>query len=663
MLLFLLACTTPENTDSAEDTAEDTAEDSAIDSGDSDSGDSGDSDSGDSGDSDTGETATDADSDGSTADVDCDDDDASVHPGATETPYDGVDQDCDGSDLTDVDGDGYANGAADCDDGNPDIHAGADDLPKDGVDSDCDGADNIDGDSDGYDDASLGGDDCDDVDPAVFPGAPDSWNDGIDSNCDGSDNTVAALADAPASILGADSAQDLVGQDVALCDIDGDTLLDLVVSAPFSDSYSGQIGIFYGDGATTWGPDMRLSDADTLITSNALFLGFEVGCTDLDGDGNDDLVTGRGEIDYLDYYVADFELVIWYGDGAKFAATADESTADARFEMTLGVTPDIPSVYGRSFTADDLDGDGAAEIVVINDADADLAEADDTFYVLGGGRYSGTYQLADEAIARIRGEGLSAATRLPDLDGDGVSELFLGENGYTGPDTSSDTSPDTSSDTSSDPVYLGRASLLEGDVQTEGDVGELAYGFWTGSGAVELGFAGAAGDFDGDGLQDVAISTIADDAGAEDGGAEDAGAIYLFAPAEGVVPAAGSSDDATTVVRGTSVTGYLGYTLQNVGDIDGDGADDLLTAEIYGDSTYGRIWLLSGATSVDGAATPDAAALYAWTGEQANALTGNALAAGDLDADGVTDFVVSAYAYMSDGVTSNGKVYLLLSGG
>ena len=109
------------------------------------------------------------------------------------------------------------------------------------------------------------------------------------------------------------------------------------------------------------------------------------------------------------------------------------------------------------------------------------------------------------------------------------------------------------------------------------------------------------------------------------------------------------------MVRGTSVTGYLGYTLQNVGDIDGDGADDLLTAEIYGDSTYGRIWLLSGATSVDGAATPDAAALYAWTG--------NALAAGDLDADGVTDFVVSAYGYMSDGVTSNGKVYLLLSGG
>lgn len=488
----------------------------------------------------------------------------------------------------------------------------------------------------------MGGDDCDNGDPAVFPGAPDTWNDGIDSNCDGSDNTASALADAPASILGADTWQDVVGQDVALCDIDGDTLLDLVISAPFSNTYSGQIGVFYGDGATIWGPDMRLNDADTVIASNEWFLGFDVGCTDLDGDGNDDLVTGRGEFDYLDYYNTHFELVIWYGDGAKFAATVNESTADARFQMTLGVTPDNPFIYGRSFNADDLDGDGAAEIVVINDADADLAEADDTFYVLGGGRYSGTYPLADEAIARIRGEGLSAATRLPDLDGDGVPELFLGENEYTG--------ADTSSDTSSDPVYLGRASLLEGDVQTEGDAGELAYGFWTGSGAVELGFAGAAGDFDGDGLQDVSISTIADDTYAED-----AGAINLFAPAERVVPASGSSDDATIVVRGTSDTGFLGYTMQNVGDIDGDGADDLLTAEIYGDSTYGRIWLLRGATSVDGEATPDAAALYAWTG--------NALAAGDLDGDGVTDFVVSAYGYKSDGETANGKVYLLLSGG
>ena len=65
----------------------------------------------------------DADNDGSTlADGDCADDDASVHPGARETWYDGVDQDCDRQDDYDADGDGYRSidwGGSDCDDRDP----------------------------------------------------------------------------------------------------------------------------------------------------------------------------------------------------------------------------------------------------------------------------------------------------------------------------------------------------------------------------------------------------------------------------------------------------------------------------------------------------------------------------------------------------------------
>ena len=67
-----------------------------------------------------------------------------MHPDAYEAPYDGVDSDCSGSDLTDVDGDGYhasSVGGLDCADRDASIHPGATEVAGDGVDSDCDGLD------------------------------------------------------------------------------------------------------------------------------------------------------------------------------------------------------------------------------------------------------------------------------------------------------------------------------------------------------------------------------------------------------------------------------------------------------------------------------------------------------------------------------------------
>ena len=102
----------------------------------------------------------DDDGDGWNNDDDCDDGNASVHPGATEICDDGVDNDCSGGDLasevwfTDADGDGYgaaeisvcgsppggtADVGGDCDDGDDTIHPGAVEL-CDGKDNDCNDA-------------------------------------------------------------------------------------------------------------------------------------------------------------------------------------------------------------------------------------------------------------------------------------------------------------------------------------------------------------------------------------------------------------------------------------------------------------------------------------------------------------------------------------------
>jgi hypothetical protein len=119
-----------------------------------------------------------------------------IEPGCVpvaEIPYDGIDQDCDGKDLVDVDEDGFdgidSNGDGvvdDCDDTDKTVYPGAPEIPNDGIDQDCDGSDLIDhdADNDGHDGDAWGGDDCDDADPLTYPGAPESC-DGKDNDCDG----------------------------------------------------------------------------------------------------------------------------------------------------------------------------------------------------------------------------------------------------------------------------------------------------------------------------------------------------------------------------------------------------------------------------------------------------------------------------------------------
>ena len=94
---------------------------------------------------------------------DCDDEEPDANPDGEELPYDGVDNDCEGGDLTDVDGDGYDAeyvGGLDCDDGDATVYPGAEEDPTDGVDSDCDGeAEVVDGGDDtGGDDNPIDGD-------------------------------------------------------------------------------------------------------------------------------------------------------------------------------------------------------------------------------------------------------------------------------------------------------------------------------------------------------------------------------------------------------------------------------------------------------------------------------------------------------------------------
>jgi hypothetical protein len=141
-------------------------------------------------------------------------DNVSCGPGADRAivdPADSVAADCETVEYADSDGDGV-DARRDCDDANPAVHPGATDVPGNGVDEDCSGQDTpvdpppppnndtggtnttiisgvIDADHDGVSPPL----DCDDANAARRPGVADAPGDGIDQDCSGADAALANL--------------------------------------------------------------------------------------------------------------------------------------------------------------------------------------------------------------------------------------------------------------------------------------------------------------------------------------------------------------------------------------------------------------------------------------------------------------------------------------
>ena len=528
-------------------------------------------------DSDTDTDPVDADGDGFTAPEDCDDDNPAINPTASDIVGDDTDQNCDGVDGTDSDGDGFASeasGGDDCDDANSSVNPGATEDVYDGIDNDCDvGTLDDDLDTDGH----ANDTDCDDADGSVYPGASEVCGDGVVNDCESDVPTSQAYCRLQGSVApnGADlilygAAGDGVG--VAVGSVEGWAATPtLLVSAPDA----GDRGAVYFVPGTTTG-SRSLSGYPSVVGPQAnsdAGWGLAAG-PDFDGDAVADVFVGAPKTGavYLvsgpvtgvvtlegqtplatGYYLGERLTTVGDLDGDGERDVAVSAWGVATYLLSAGGTfelvgTDSQDRLGYAATGDDLDGDGDVELVVGAPEKGGTVGA---LYIFDGPVSAGG-QPNETGAHAIAGPGnysrLGTRATTGDLDNDGVNEIIVSAPG------------DDELGSYSGTVFLIRDPTVEFAV--------AATDRFVGAGSSWQCCRLSIGDFDGDGIHDLALGTPEAPNAA-------GGAWLFYGPISGVGTMSVAS--AAFHVESAKYPGndYVGFELHGA-DADGDGADDLL---------------------------------------------------------------------------------------
>ena len=513
-----------------------------------------------------------------------------------EDPDCAEDEDCTESSGGDDTGDSTPvkpDSGEDSDPGGEDSEVDSDDPDTDDSEPDDTGEPTGPTDSDG--DGVPDEDDCEPDDPAVHAYQPD-WNDGIDNDCDGEvdENTGDVAQDAWATLYAGDF--DKMGAViVAVPDRDGDGLPELAVSS--TDGRSETFWIV----TSLKGGDLDISEGYTMLEGTARSgAGEALGAGDFDDDGFGDVLLG---VRYYDTGSGN--------DNSGWVGLIDQSVSGGF------TTDDVAITWVGSADSDELgetlsglgdhDGDGVDDLALGAQGQGDPA----IYVLLGSPALSGgkAADLAELTVSTSASDGWGGLRVWPagDFDGDGLAELLVSyEYGGTS--------------------WSGEAWLVPSGLSGSYDLDEAAEQNWSGESGKGTGWFGASaagiGDYDGDGLDDLAFGAeLHDRAYVVLGGTTDSGEV---------------DDVAHLIVTKGADSAYIGSAVHG-GDLDMDGKSELLV----GTAAYSRFDVVRGGQS--GTVTLDDADLSFELSGSDTFFGDSVQFLGDVDGDGAMDFAAGAW--------------------